>query len=332
MANIAVVSPVRPRSTSGNNVTSNRWAKLLEAVGHQVLIIHHYEEDPIGPEDARLMASADLLVALHARRNAKAVQWWKSQKAESPLVVALTGTDLYADLPADKTTIASVDAADALIVLQSEAVARLNKMKPSWGDLATVVHQSVAGPHPDRQPVAEEFRVVVLAHLRAVKDPLLAARAARHLPLDSTISVHHAGGGIDSELTATAKREQEENGRYRWYGELDRQKARELLATADVLACTSVSEGGANVVSEAIALGIPVVGTRIDGNAGLVGRSYPGLVPVGDDRALGDLLLRLERDPNFLDELQRQTDERQYLTRPANEQAALVAIIERLVG
>jgi glycosyltransferase involved in cell wall biosynthesis len=137
---------------------------------------------------------------------------------------------------------------------------------------------------------------------------------------------------MDPGLVEQARREQAENHRYRWYGELDGAAARELLASADVLACTSISEGGANVVTEAVALGVPVIGTRIDGNVGLLGSDHPGLVPVGDDRAFADLLERIERDPDLLAALQRRTDELQPLTDPAVEQAELSSLVDRLLG
>jgi len=333
VVSIVVVTPVRPQSSSGNEVTSKRWARLLEAEGYQVTTVQLDEEAPVlSPESNNAMASADLLIALHARRSANAIQWWRDQRSPRPVVVALTGTDLYVDLPDDATTTKSVNSADALIVLQSEAVSRLSKINSTWGDKVLVVHQSVTGPLPVRTSTIDEFRVVVLAHLRPVKDPLLAARAVRRLPLESSVSVHHAGGAMSAELAAAAEIENDQNHRYRWYGELERQRARELLATADVMACTSTSEGGANVVTEAIALGIPIVATRIDGNTGLIGHDHPGLVSVGDDKALSELLLRLERDTEFLAELQTRTYERQHLTDTSTEQSTLSSLVETLVG
>ena len=63
---------------------------------------------------------------------------------------------------------------------------------------------------------------------------------------------------------------------------------------------SSRHEGGANAVSEALALGVPVLATAIPGSIGLLGEELPGLYPVGDARRLADLLLRAETDPAFL--------------------------------
>lgn len=62
---------------------------------------------------------------------------------------------------------------------------------------------------------------------------------------------------------------------------------------------TSRMEGGANVVSEAIAASVPVISSRISGSIGLLGKDYPGYFPVGDTRALADLLRRAETDKRF---------------------------------
>lgn len=331
MASIAIVAPVRPRSTSGNDVTAARWAELLEAAGHRAVVVPLDESATECPAAvAEVLAASDVLLALHARRSAVAVRWWREQPEHRPLVVALAGTDLYGDLPDDVSARASLDAADAVIVLQSEAIPRLTAMSVEWGERAVVIHQSSAGPHPDRATAEGEVRIVVLAHLRPVKDPLLCARATRLLPAGSRVVIHHAGGGMDPDLVAQARREVDENPRYRWYDELDAVAARTLLSTAHALACTSLSEGGANVVTEAIALGVPVIGTHIDGNIGLLGRDHPGLVPVGDEQAMADLLDRLETDSTLLADLQRRTDDRRHLTDPATEQAALSTLIASL--
>ena len=91
---------------------------------------------------------------------------------------------------------------------------------------------------------------------------------------------------------------------------------------------SSLSEGGANVISEAVAAGVPVLASRIDGSVGLLGRDYPGYFPVGDTRALAQLLHRIETDPQFLTRLHRAIERRGHLFRPAREKAAW----EKLIG
>lgn len=328
MSSIVVAAPIRPTAQSGNDITAARWAQHLTELGHHVRIVAVDERtDPTGGDCAEL-DGADILVALHARRTAAVVHWWRSRPDRRPLVVALTGTDLYVDMPDDGAAMASVEEADALIVLQRCAIDRLNGLHRTWGAKARVVHQSIDPTTvPPRRPPADEFRVVVLAHLREIKDPLLCARAVRLLDPSSRVRVHHGGGALDDDWASTAAAEADGNPRWVWHGELARPAAMELLATAHVLACTSLAEGGANVVTEAIAAGVPVIGTRIDGNIGLLGDGHPGLVPIGDERALSGLLRRLETDAAALAELQQRTDALAPIADPATERHALAELV-----
>ncbi len=335
MTHIIIAAPVRPGSTSGNDVTARRWADHLVELGHQATVI---DVSPDGEFSTVELAQGQLLIVLHARRCAPVARWWRDERGPAAMVVALAGTDLYQDLPDDADAMWSIEAADALVVLQTAAVTRLAGFDAALAAKTTVIHQSVPGPLPDRLSTADkaelrqgEFRVVVLSHLREVKDPLMCARAARLLPGTSAIAVHHVGAAHTRDWEQLASDETSSNPRYWWHGPLDRSDALELLTTATVLACTSLLEGGANVVTEAIALGIPVVGTTIDGNTGLLGDDYPGLVPVGDDQALADLLLRLESQPAALAELQGRIDSRYPITEPANEQAAWASLLHTLI-
>ena len=64
-------------------------------------------------------------------------------------------------------------------------------------------------------------------------------------------------------------------------------------------------EGGANAVGEAIVAGVPPMVTAIAGSLGLLGVDWPATFPVGDARALADLILRVERDATFTADLRR---------------------------
>lgn len=329
---VAIATPVRPGTSSGNDVTASRWQRRLAELGHHVEVVEltPAEGEGFRSDSSDVAPAADLLVVLHARRCAAAVAGSKAARPDRPVVVALAGTDLYRDLPDDADAAAAIGAADRLVVLQPLAVDRLAGFHPDLAAKAHVVQQSVEAPVPDRRVDPDWFDVVVLAHLREVKDPLMAARAARRLPTHSRVRVRHGGGAHDEAWASAARAEQADNPRYQWLGELDRDVARELLASASVLACTSRLEGGANVVSEAIASGVPVVGTAIDGNHGLLGSDYPGLVGSGDDDALARLLARLESDAAALAELQDRIDERRPSTEPAHERGQWASVLAGL--
>lgn len=307
---IEIVTPAPPRSHNGNRVTALRWAGLLEELGHRVTVTTAWSGQPV-----------DLLVALHARRSAEAARAFAGAHPGRPVVVALTGTDLYRDLADSPVAQTTISRADALVVLQERG---RDAVPAALRDRVHVIHQSVTLPW-SQPPVARSdgvFPVLFLAHLRAVKDPFLPAQAARLLPATSRVRITHLGSEIDAGSADRAAAETAENPRYVWVGDVPRDQALHRLATSRLMVLTSRLEGGANVVSEALATGTPVLSTRIDGSVGLLGEDYPGYFPVGDAAALARLLHRVERDPPFLHALQAGVEARRELTSPARERRA----------
>ncbi|MGO8947596.1 MAG: glycosyltransferase [Ktedonobacterales bacterium] len=73
-----------------------------------------------------------------------------------------------------------------------------------------------------------------------------------------------------------------------------------ILANCDVIALPSTYEGLPQTGLEALAVGKPVVATRLNGTAEIIRSGYNGLlVPRRDARALADAILRLLRDPEL---------------------------------
>ena len=75
------------------------------------------------------------------------------------------------------------------------------------------------------------------------------------------------------------------------------------------MALTSTQEGGANVISEAIVAGVPIIASNISGNTGLLGNNYPGLYPVSDEHALARMFKQAENDLVFLERLESACNE-----------------------
>ena len=70
------------------------------------------------------------------------------------------------------------------------------------------------------------------------------------------------------------------------------------IAAADVVAAPSRNEGMGRVLVEALALGVPVVATRVGGIPSVLdGGRYGVLVPPDDPAALADALIELLSDP-----------------------------------
>lgn len=282
---IALITPVPAQSRQGNRVTALRWTRFLKALGHRVTLAQQFDERPY-----------DAMVALHAQRSFAAISRFHALYPERPLLVALTGTDLYGDIHTSAEAQQSLELATRLILLQPKGIAELPLHLHTK---VCVIYQSVRRL-PNLPPRAQKtFDVCVLGHLRAVKDPFRTALAARLLPPTSRLRVLHVGKALDQEMQQQAYTEMRDNPRYRWLGEVPRWRALRVLAGSHLMVLSSLSEGGANVVSEALAVGVPIVASRIAGSVGLLGEDYPGYFPVQDTASLAALLERVESDPRF---------------------------------
>src|SRR5947209_2948371 len=240
MSTICLVTPAPPGSLRGNRITAMRWARILRSLGRRVLVREEYHGE-----------RCDLLVALHALRSFPSIERYRQDRPDAPLVLALTGTDLYGVIHTNADARRSLKLATRVIVLQPLGVAELPAaLRPK----ARVIYQSVSIRRPRAAPRSRHFDVCVLGHLRPVKDPFRTALAARLLPSTSRIRVLHLGAALSEEMAGRARAEEAANPRYRWLGELPRWKALRVLGRCRLLALTSEMEGGANVISEAAAL------------------------------------------------------------------------------
>jgi putative glycosyltransferase (TIGR04348 family) len=290
----------------------------LRELGHRVLIVEQWAGQRCG-----------LLVAVHARKSFESVRRFRKTHPQRPLVVALAGTDLYADLPASAEAQQALRMATRLVVLQPLAFAELPLELHSR---TRVIYQSV---RPRKRPAARarrSFDACVLAHLRPVKDPFRAALASRLLPAASRVRVLQIGAALDPEMAERARAEEQDNPRYRWLGELPRGRALQVLARSHVMVLSSRLEGGANAVSEAVASGVPVLASRIPGTMGLLGEDYPGYHEVGDERGLARLLLRAETEPGFLGALEAACRRVAPLFDPERERRAWAELLQELAG
>ena len=286
---IGLVTPAPPGSRNGNRVTANRWAGILRDLGHRVALSQSYDGEDF-----------DLLVAIHALRSADAVAAFRARWPKRPIVVLLAGTDVYGPLYEEGGG-AVLDAADRVVTLQRLAV---DELRPGHkGKARTIVQSAKPTPGPGPASKARRFDVSVVGHLRPVKDPLLPARAARRLPPESRIRVLQLGDPMSPAMARQAAALAARHPRYTWLRDLPAWRARRLLKRSQLMVISSISEGGANVVSEAVVDGVPVLASRMPGNVGLLGDDYPGYFPVGSSSELRRLLLRCERDPAMLAQL-----------------------------
>ena len=163
--------------------------------------------------------------------------------------------------------------------------------------------------------------------MREVKDPFRAADATRLLPAESRVRLLQLGAALDPGMADRAEREMRENPRYRWLGDQPRRRALEILAGCRLLVLSSRTEGGANVVSEALACGVPILSSRIAGSVGLLGEDYPGYFEYGDTQALANLITRCETECSFQQLLKECCEKRAHLVDPAREQETWAELI-----
>ena len=313
---IALVTPAPAQVHTGNKTTADRWARLLSELGNHVNVRKEWNGE-----------ECDLLIALHARRSFPAIQRFRQERPHAPLIVALTGTDLYGDLQNSAEAICSLELATRIVVLQELATEALPE---SAQGKVRVIYQSAErlAISPPREELC--FQVCVLAHVRPVKDPLRAAYAVRELPASSSIQVKHAGAALDPDLGRQVEAEQRANPRYHWLGPLTHEKAVDLLGRSHLLVLTSQLEGGANVISEAIAVSTPVISSLIPGSVGILRKDYPGYFPVGDSSALRELLIRAECDDGFYRDLQQRLARLHSLVSAARERETWQALLNEL--
>lgn len=221
-----------------------------------------------------------------------------------------------------------MEMADALICLHD----LIGEALPaSFRKKLHVVRQSALPLAGLRRPMKRTFDICVIGHLRDEKDPFRTALAARRLPPDSRLRVIHLGKAHTRKFANRATTEMAMNPRYRWLGEVPAWRVRRELAKTRLMVISSIQEGGANVVSEAIVAGVPVLASNIAGNVGLLGPNYPGYFPVGDEAALAHLLERAETESEFIETLEHQGRIFRPQYRPSREQAALKRILTSIM-
>lgn len=309
---IVIVTPAAARVRNGNRNTAERWATFLRQLGHQVSIQVEWDG-----------SSADLMLALHARRSHISIKQFSQRWPDRPLVVVLTGTDLYRDIQHDVNARESLQLATRLVVLQDMGP---QELAPALREKTEVIYQS-ALPIAPATPTKRHFSVCVIGNLREEKDPLRCALAARLLPEDSRIRITHLGQALSPVLAQQAQELMSSTRRYRWLGGRPHWQVRRKLAHCRLVVVSSRMEGGANVISEALAADVPVIASRMPGNIGMLGADYAGYYPLEDEDALAKILYRAETSQEFYRLLQQQCRKRKELVQPERERAGLARLL-----
>jgi putative glycosyltransferase (TIGR04348 family) len=317
---LCIVTPALADANNGNWQTAQRWARMLS--GHyRVRLAKQWTGNLPGDADT------DLLIALHARRSAASVAAWCTARPAQPMLLALTGTDLYRDIHVDADAQRALALAHRVIVLQEQGPMAL---PASVRDKCRVVFQSSAR----RQTLPKttlHLRALMVGHLRDEKWPQTLFEAARLLQADEGIFIDHVGAALDPALGDAARATQRDCPHYRWLGSQPHAATLARIQRAHVLVHSSRMEGGAHVILEAVLCGTPVLASKVPGNVGMLGADYRGYFAPGDAGALVEKLRDCRRDiasrQGTLTVLQAQCETRAPLFDPRTEQAALLAVL-----
>ena len=296
---ILLVTPAAIHSRNGNRTTANRWRKIFQSLGHNVTVVQEYQNEV-----------ADVMVAIHAWRSADALLKFSEKHPNLPLIVVLSGTDAYRFIHShSETTLKSIHLADRLVGLHAKIAQALPQ---KFHHKVRVIYQS-AKRLPKNKKHSKAFKVCVAGHLRDEKDPLRPAYAARALPKNSLIEVHHYGKAHSYLWAKLARFEEARNPRYQWHGEVSQAFLRTKMHQSQLLVLPSIMEGGANIISEAIAVGLPVIASKIDGSVGLLGGDFPGYFETENTQDLRKLLVKAETNPLYFNKLIQACDKRRHL-------------------
>ena len=323
---LCIVTPALADANNGNWQTARRWAQLLSG-DYEVRLAKAWPDAP-----ALAGKPTDALVALHARRSAASVAAWAQAHPNKPLVLAMTGTDLYRDIATDADAQRSLALAQRIVLLQDQGPLALPE---ALRGKCAVVFQS--GSRRQTLPKTNaRLRAVMVGHLRDEKWPQTLFEAARLLRPEEGICIDHIGQALDPALGNSARQTALACPHYRWLGGLPHEQARQRMQRAHLLVHTSRMEGGAHVILEAVLSGTPVLASRIAGNVGMLGENHGGYFAPGDAPGLAALLRRARQDQlthgHWLGDLQAQCAERAHLFNPAAERAGLLAVLQGTGG
>ena len=316
---IIIISPALANANNGNWQTAWRWARFLRK-DYKITLAVQWDGIPY-----------DAMIALHARRSAASIAAFSAAFPSLPLIVVLTGTDLYKDIFTDADAQQSLRLATHLVVLQPAGIRVLNT---DLRKKTHVIYQSAPSLKPlNKNPakLPRYFDVTMIGHLRDEKDPATYMRAAGLLK-SAKVRMTHIGSALDPNLGTQAEQTQQLYPQYQWLGNLSHAATRQRLKRSHLMVITSKMEGGANVIIEAITSAVPVLASNISGNRGMLGGRYAGYFPLGDSLKLAQLIERAASDTKFYSRLQAQCAARAPLFAPERERAALLKLVDNCIS
>lgn len=166
----------------------------------------------------------------------------------------------------------------------------------------TIIHNGVILPKTNRAtPNSEKISVVMIANLHGYKDHLtllkawkLVMQAEEKMPLELLLAGKN--GDTATVISQFIQENQLENS-VQYLGVVT--DVPKLLASCTIGVFSSTKEGLPNGILECMAVGLPVVATRIDGAEEALGENCSFLAEPYNAPALAEMLLQLIRNPDL---------------------------------
>jgi glycosyltransferase involved in cell wall biosynthesis len=315
---IKIFSPSQNFEDTGNSVTAKRYFEILRGLGHEVSLATNHEISSVNRH-------ISVAFVLHATKCSNIIQ--RLKELEVPIVLILTGTDLYNDLSdltirAGKTCLYSLQAASAIIVLHENAINDLLKIARVPRKKIFVIYQSTENILKKKKEKKQKInhRILMVSHIRPEKDIETAIRGFNEfiIPLKGTSTsweIDHYGGSTDIQYEKKAKEMLSINKGFNFCGIRTKEEINKLYMKYDLFLHPSAVEGGSLVVREALEAGLPIIASNISCHKSLLGENYNGLYKQGSAK---DLALKLKNF--FFDEGFKKNME--LLTRKSNGKLA----------
>jgi glycosyltransferase involved in cell wall biosynthesis len=184
----------------------------------------------------------------------------------------------------------------------------------------------------DPRPADSTFHLMTVGRLALGKghDVTLRALARLHnAGRDARLSI--IGSGPDRAVLESLVKELELEASVKFLGSLSEEDVIESLGHADVFVLASRVEPRAVAYMEAMALGLPTIGTDVGGSAEIITSEHDGLlVPSEDDERLASAIARLMDDPELRRQLGRNA--RRTAVERFDSRIGAATLYERLFG
>ncbi len=277
--------PVRSLGCSGVAVAFFRLARILRAERYDVVNVYGFKASAVIRFLVRLLSPEAILV-----NGVRGLHVTESERFDAPKARAVLAVETFI---APWVHVYDANSLGALELLAQRGIGRERlRYIPNGIDVAQWPLRP-ANENRDRVPT-----VVCLARFVPRKRQRdLVEAVARIQADDIMLRVVLAGDGPTLSEVRQYATELGVDELVSFPGQVDRTGVRQLLAEADVFCLSSLWEGMAGTVMEAMASGLPVVGTRVNGIADLVEHGSTGLlVPPERPDLLADALVELLMD------------------------------------